>query len=73
MHPKKRAKKCICKKDRHKSKGAAEAQIRGLKRLQEVPNRKKDFKSIKRLNSYRSKSCERALNDGQQVWHVGHR
>jgi hypothetical protein len=73
MHPKKRLKKCVCSKDRHISKGAAEAQVRALIKLQTIPNSKKDLKSVRRLNSYRSKSCERAINDGKQVWHVGHK
>ncbi len=73
MHPKKRQKKCVCSKDRHRSRGAAEAQVRGLQRLQTIPNGKKDMKSVTRLHAYRSMSCERALNDGEQVWHAGHK
>lgn len=73
MHPKKRQKKCVCGKHRHRSKGAAESQLRALQKLQDVEFSKKDFKPTNRLHVRRYRSCERALNDGQQVWHVGHR
>jgi hypothetical protein len=64
---------CVCGKHRHKSKGAAEAQIRALKKLQESEFGKKDLKPIRRLTARRYLFCERALNDGKEVWHVGHR
>lgn len=73
MHPKKRQSKCICGKHRHKSRGAAEAQIRALKRLQESDFGKKDFKTLDRLQVRRYRDCERGLNDGNEVWHVGHK
>lgn len=73
MHPKKRLKKCVCKKDRHISRGAANAQVRALQRLQTIEHGKKDFKPINRLHAYRSRVCERALNDGKEVWHAGHK
>jgi hypothetical protein len=73
MHPKKRLKKCVCEKDRHISKGAAESQVRALKRLQTIPGAKKDLKPINRLHAYRSRQCERAINDGKEVWHAGHK
>lgn len=65
--------KCICGKHRHRSKGAAEAQIRALKKLQDSEFGKKDFKPIERLHARRYKDCERILRDGNEVWHVGHR
>lgn len=64
---------CICGKTRHKSKGAADAQIRALIKLQDMENGKKDFKNPTKLHSYRSKSCERRISDKKEVWHVGHR
>jgi hypothetical protein len=73
MPPKKREKKCVCGKHRHLSKGAAESQVRGLQKLQTLEFGKKDFKSINRLHVCRYRVCERAINDGFQVWHVGHR
>jgi hypothetical protein len=68
-----RKKKCICGKERNLSRGAAEAQIRGLKKLQTTTNGKKDFKSTPRLHPYRSRPCEKQIKDGREVWHVGHR
>lgn len=65
--------KCVCRKHRHKSKGAAEAQLRALKKLQESEFGKKDFKPTNRLHVRRYHTCEIALNDGNQVWHVGHK
>jgi len=64
---------CVCYKERHQSKGAAEAQIRGLQKLQTIDNGKKDFKDISKLHAYRSSSCEKAIRDGKEIWHVGHR
>lgn len=66
-------KKCICEKQRHKSKGSAEAQIRALIKLQSSENGKKDFKDPNDLHAYRSKSCEKIMRDRKEVWHVGHR
>lgn len=65
--------KCVCGKHRHKSRGAAEAQIRALKKLQESEFGKKDFKAIHRLQARRYRDCEKILRDGHEVWHVGHR
>lgn len=73
MHPKKRKKLCICGKHRHRSKGAAESQLRALEKLQTQEFGKKDFKPGNRLQVRRYRSCEIGLNDGEQVWHVGHR
>lgn len=66
-------KKCVCGKHRHRSKGAAEAQLRALMKLQTMEFGEKDFKPINRLHVRRFRQCERGLHDGQQVWHVGHR
>jgi hypothetical protein len=66
-------KKCVCGKHRHKSKGAAEAQLRALKKLQDSEFDQKDFKPTNRLQVTRYRACEMALRDGFEVWHCGHR
>ena len=70
---KKSKKTCVCKKERHKSRGAAESQLRALRKLQDLESGKKDFKDVSKLHVYRSTVCEKGLRDGKEVWHVGHR
>lgn len=53
-----------CRKHRHASRGAAEAQVRSILR------RDRDARPADAFRPYRCPACERV--HGGEVWHVGH-